>query len=54
MAIGGINEDNISQIIAAGADSAALISAAVCQEDVKSALQQLVAEIELAKGKYQN
>jgi len=33
---------------------AAVIGAALCQEDVKKAVQQLVAEIKLAKGKYQN
>ena len=51
VAIGGINKDNISQVIAAGADSAAVIGAALCQEDVKKAVQQLVAEIEIIKKK---
>ncbi len=54
VAIGGINKDNISQVMNAGADSAAVIGAALCQEDVKKAVQRLLAEIELAKGKYQN
>jgi len=51
VAIGGINKDNISQVMNAGADSAAVIGAALCQEDIKKAVQQLVAEIELVKKK---
>jgi len=54
VAIGGINEDNISQVMAAGADSAAVISAVLGQEDVKRAVQQLLARIDLAGGKCQN
>ncbi|MFC1608203.1 thiamine phosphate synthase [Candidatus Latescibacterota bacterium] len=34
VAIGGINKSNISEVIRAGADSAAAISAVVCAEDV--------------------
>ena len=54
VAIGGINEDNISQVMAAGADSAAVISAVLGQEDVKKAVQQLLAGIDLAGRKCQN
>ncbi|HUS04277.1 MAG TPA: thiamine phosphate synthase [Dehalococcoidia bacterium] len=54
IAIGGINEDNISQVMAAGADSAAVISAVLGQEDVKKAVQQLLAGIDLAGRKCQN
>ncbi len=54
VAIGGINEDNISQVMAAGADSAAVISAVLGQEDVKRAVQQLLAGIDLGGGKCQN
>jgi len=54
VAIGGINEDNISQVMAAGADSTAVISAVLGQEDVKRAVQQLLAAIDLAGRKCQN
>lgn len=54
VAIGGINEDNISQVMVAGADSAAVISAVLGQEDVKVAVRQLVAGIDLAGRKSQN
>ncbi len=46
VAIGGINKDNIAQVMAAGADSAAVISAVLAQQNVKTATRQLVREIE--------
>jgi len=46
VAIGGINRQNISEVIAAGADAAAVISAVVNQKDMQSAARQLVKEIE--------
>lgn len=41
VAIGGINKDNISQVIAAGADSAAVISAVIEAEDIEKAAREL-------------
>ena len=54
VAIGGINEDNIEQVMAAGADSVAVISAVLTQEDVKKAAQRLVAGMDTAKRKCQS
>jgi len=45
VAIGGINESNIDQVIATGVDSIAVISAILSKEDIKKATQQLVAKI---------
>ena len=48
LAIGGINKDNIKEVIAAGADGAAVISAVVSQEDVTAAaasLKRLITEV---------
>jgi thiamine-phosphate pyrophosphorylase len=46
VAIGGINRQNIGEVIAAGADAAAVISAVLNQKDIESAARQLVKEIE--------
>ena len=46
VAIGGINKENIGKVMAAGADSAAVISAVLTQKDIESATSQLVKEIE--------
>lgn len=46
VAIGGISKDNIAQVMAAGADSAAVISAVLAQQNVERATRQLVKEIE--------
>ena len=46
VAIGGINKDNIAEVIAAGADSAAVISAILTQENIEEATHQLVTQIE--------
>jgi thiamine-phosphate pyrophosphorylase len=54
VAIGGINQNNISQVIAAGADAVAVISAVMGEKDVRGAVQKLVAKMDLAKGKCQN
>jgi len=48
VAIGGINENNISQVIAAGANSAAVVSAVLNEEDVKGAVQRLIAKMEMS------
>ncbi len=41
VAIGGINRGNIQDVIRAGADAAAVVSAAVDQDDVKGAVHEL-------------
>jgi len=46
VAIGGINKENIGEVMATGADSAAVISAVLTQKDIESATRQLVKEIE--------
>ena len=46
VAIGGINKDNIGEVMSYGADSAAVISAVLTQKDIESATRQLVKEIE--------
>ena len=50
VAIGGISQSNIPQVVAAGADSIAVISAVLGQEDVKEVVQQLIAKMDLAKN----
>lgn len=50
VAIGGINKDNLSQVIKAGADAAAVISAVMGAEDVAAATRQLVKIIEEANS----
>ena len=49
VAIGGINEENVEQVMAAGADSVAVVGAVLGKEDVKVAAQQLVAKMGLAR-----
>jgi len=46
VAIGGINKNNIGEVISAGADSIAVISAVLTQQNVEEATRQLVKEIE--------
>jgi thiamine-phosphate pyrophosphorylase len=53
-AIGGINEGNVGQAMAAGADSIAVISAILGEKDVKGAVQRLIAQMELVKMKCQS
>jgi thiamine-phosphate pyrophosphorylase len=45
VAIGGINRQNIGNVIASGADAAAVISAVLSQADIESATCQLIKEI---------
>jgi thiamine-phosphate pyrophosphorylase len=54
VAIGGINESNIGEVVAAGADAVAVVSAVLSEKDIRGAVQKLVAEIDLAKDKCQN
>jgi thiamine-phosphate pyrophosphorylase len=49
VAIGGIKSDNIVQVIAAGADSAAVISAVLNTENIESAVRNLIMKIEKAR-----
>jgi thiamine-phosphate pyrophosphorylase len=46
VAIGGINSDNVSEVIAAGADAMAIISAILDQKDIEKATRQMVSKIE--------
>jgi thiamine-phosphate pyrophosphorylase len=54
VAIGGINQDNVGEAVAAGADAVAVISAVLNEKDVKSSVQKLVAKMDLAKEQCQN
>jgi len=54
VAIGGINQNNVGEVVAAGADAIAVISAVLGEEDVRGAVQKLVAKMDLAKEKCQN
>jgi len=49
VAIGGINKDNAGEVIAAGADSVAVISAILEAEDTKEAVQQIAIQFETEK-----
>ncbi len=49
VAIGGINEGNIDEVMAAGADSVAVISAVLGKEDVKGAVQRLMAKMGMSR-----
>jgi len=54
VAIGGINRNNIGDVVAAGADAVAVISAVLGEEDIRGAVQTLVAEMDSVKGGCQN
>ncbi len=54
VAIGGINQNNIAEVVSAGADAVAVISAVLSEKDVKKAVQKLVANMNLAKEECQN
>ena len=54
VAIGGININNVADVITAGADSVAVISAILGKEAVKEAVEQLISKIELTNEKCQN
>jgi len=54
VAIGGINEHNIDEVVTAGADAIAVISAVLGEKDVRGAVQKLVAKMDLAKEQCQN
>jgi thiamine-phosphate pyrophosphorylase len=50
VAIGGIDAKNICQVIGAGADGVAVVSAVVSQDDVRLAARMLKAEVLRCKG----
>ncbi len=50
VAIGGIGPDNVASVIRAGADSAAVISAVVAQDDMTAAARTMAAAIEAARA----
>jgi len=54
VAIGGIKQNNIGEVVSGGADAVAVISAVLSEKDVKKAVQKLVAKMDLAKEKCQN
>jgi thiamine-phosphate pyrophosphorylase len=49
VAIGGIKADNAAQVVAAGADGVAVVSAVMAAEDVKSACRQLLDAVEAGR-----
>jgi thiamine-phosphate pyrophosphorylase len=54
VAIGGINQSNITEVVSAGADAVAVISAVLGDKDVRRAVQELIAKIDLAKEECQS
>jgi thiamine-phosphate pyrophosphorylase len=54
VAIGGIDQNNVGEVVAAGADAVAVISAVLGEKDVRGAVQELVAKMDVAGGKCQN
>ncbi len=49
IAIGGITEDNVAEVLAAGADSVAVLSAILQAEDIEEAARQIIARFEAGK-----
>jgi len=54
VAIGGINQNNIGEVVSAGADTVAVISAVLGEDDVKGTVQELIAKMDLAKEECQS
>ncbi len=54
VAIGGINQINIGEVVTAGANAVAVVSAVIGEKDVKGAVQKLVSKIDLVQDKCQN
>ncbi len=50
VAIGGINEDNVHQVVSAGADCIAVSNAVLAKDDVAGATRQLISQIDLTGG----
>jgi thiamine-phosphate pyrophosphorylase len=53
VAIGGINASNIGEVVAAGADAMAVVSAVMGERDVKGTVQKLVTKIDSVREKCQ-
>ena len=49
VAIGGINQNNVVEVVTAGADAVAVISSVLGEKDVRGAVQKLVAKMNLVK-----
>jgi len=49
IAIGGITEDNVAEVLAAGADSVAVLGAILQAEDIEEAARQITARFEERK-----
>ena len=54
VAIGGINQNNVGEVVSAGADAVAVISAVLGEKDVRRAVQKLVEKMDLAKEECRN
>jgi thiamine-phosphate pyrophosphorylase len=54
VAIGGITGNNIGEVVAAGADAIAVISAVLSEEDVGGAVRGLISKMDLAREECQN
>ncbi len=50
IAIGGINEENVGDVIQAGADGAAVISAIISKPDITASVREFIRKIESASG----
>jgi thiamine-phosphate pyrophosphorylase len=53
VAIGGINESNVAEVVAAGADAVAVVSAVLSGRDVQGAARKLATRMDLAREKCQ-
>ena len=49
-AIGGINVDNVTEVVAAGADSVLIISALLSTDNPEEAARQIVERLEVNSG----
>jgi len=54
VAIGGINQNNVGEVVSASADAVAVISAVLGEKDVRGAVQRLISKMDLAKEECQN
>lgn len=54
VAIGGINQNNIGEVVSAGANAVAVISAVLGEKDVRGAVQKLIAKMDLATEECQD
>ncbi|MFQ6122085.1 MAG: thiamine phosphate synthase, partial [Dehalococcoidales bacterium] len=50
VAIGGINQGNVAQVLAAGADAVAVISAVLGAKDIEEASHQIVGKFKVKNG----